>query len=243
LKIIYDSAKYKDKIIKSFKKYCYSSEHKYINYFAFENPKTKNVVFDFGKDRLILANIDHKNRWELFPSGILAPAAERFSLLNEFLGYTLGKKKAEKVVVEVKGDLRKEILEKLKVQEKYTARSPLILYWPIYNLSRWDLKLKGKKWKKLRNIKNKFYRKHKIKVVNSNTIKKEKLKQIFFSWLKGRNNNDHVDIDYYINLINNKFKGFNFVRTLLVNGKPSSITGGCNTLICFATPYFKISII
>lgn len=226
MKIIYDSGKYENKIKKSFRKFCYSAEHNYINYFAFENPKTRNVVFDFGKGRLILANVDNKNRWELFPSGILALENERFSLLTKFLNYALVKKRSEKVVVEVNEDLRKEILKKFKINKKFMARIPLILYWPVYNMSKWDPKLKGKKWKKLRNIKNRFYRRYRVRAVESKNVGKEKLKQILYTWLKRRNNNDHVDKDYYINMINSRFKGFQYARTLLINGNPSTITGG-----------------
>lgn len=226
MKIISNINKYKNKIKKSIRKFGYCAEHNYMHYHSMENSKEKNIVFDFGKDRLALANYDDKNRWELFPSGILAPEHERYIFLEKSLKYILNKKKAEKIVVEVDEPFRKEILKKFKANKNFKARSPFILYWPIYKLSDWDPKLKGKKWKKLRNIKNRFFKKNKVKVVNSNSVDKEILREIVSSWLKRRRNNDLVNKDYYFNIIDNKFKGFDFSRTMIVNGNPCSITAG-----------------
>jgi len=226
LKIIHNTKDHLKKIKKPLKKYGHCAEHNSMHYQCMQNSKEKNVVFDFGKDKLILANVDDKNLWELFPSGILAPEKERFLLLSKFLDYALIKKKAEKVVVEVNEEMRKEILEQFKIHKKYKARSPHILYWPIYDMLKWDSKLKGKKWKKLRNIKNRFFKKHRVRAVESRTVKKENLRKILSSWLKKRNNNDIVDKEYYLNLINNNFKGFKFAKTLLIDGEPSTITCG-----------------
>jgi len=99
LKIISHVEDYKKNITKSIKKFCYCAEHNYINYYCLQNKNKQNIVLDFGKDRLVLANVDKKNEWELFPNGILAPKEERFSLLKKFLNYTLVNKKAEKVIV------------------------------------------------------------------------------------------------------------------------------------------------
>lgn len=226
MKIIHDTEKHHNKIKKSIKKYGFNAEHNYMHYRSMENPKEKNVVFDFGNGRLVLTNVDDKNRWELFPSGTLAPKNQRYFILKKVLDYVLIKKKAEKFVVEVNEELRGEILKKFKSGKKYKARSPLILYWPVYNTSNWDPKLRGKKWKKLRNIKNRFYKRNKVRAVKSKDVNKEKLKRIVNEWLKRRSATDRVDKDYYINLIDNNFKGFKFTRTLIINGHPSTITAG-----------------
>lgn len=226
MKIILDIEKYHKKIKNSIRKYGHCAEHNYMHYLFMQNSLEKNVAFDFGEGRFVLANVDKRNRWELFPSGILAPESERFTLFKKVLDYVLIKKKAEKIVVEFDEKQRKEILHKFKFEKKYKVRSPLILYWPVYKMENWDIKLKGKKWKKLRNIKNRFNKQHKVKAIKSTTINKEKLKQIITSWLKRRNNTDRVDKNYYNNIVDNGFKGFDFTRTLLINGKPCTITAG-----------------
>ncbi len=225
LKIIRDTKKYHKKIKKAIKKYGYCADHNPMSYVYIENSKDKNVVFDLGKGRMILANVDHKNNWILFPCGVLAEKNERYPFLVKFLDYIL-KKKSDKVEVEVDEDLRKEIVKKFSVKKKYQARTPDILYWPVFNLSNWNSRLRGKKWKKLRNIKNRFYKNHKIRAKESKSVDKEKIRSIVFSWLKRRSNSDVVDKEYYLNMIDNNFKGFDHTRTLIIDGKPCTITAG-----------------
>ena len=60
-----------------------------------------------------MSSYDKKNNiWYLFPSGILAPREEHFGILLKFLDYSLKKKKAKKLFVEVNEEFRKEILKK-----------------------------------------------------------------------------------------------------------------------------------
>ncbi|MFW9879930.1 MAG: phosphatidylglycerol lysyltransferase domain-containing protein, partial [Candidatus Thorarchaeota archaeon] len=128
---------------------------------------------------------------------------------------------------EVNEEFRKEILKKLKNSKEYrTCSSPFILYWPLYKMSKFDAQLKGKEWKKIRNIRNRFYRQHKAKVVDSKKVSKEELKKILYAWLKRRNAHDRVEKHYFVNLIENKLKGTEMAKTLIVDNKPCSITAG-----------------
>lgn len=227
MKVISDIAKHEKKIKSSISKFGYCAEHNYMHYFYMQNAKEKNAVFDFGKDKLLLANVNNKNKWFLFPNGILAPKNERYSLLKKFLDYALIKMKTKKIFVEADEELRREILNKLKNSKKYRACSyAYILYWPLYNMSKFDDKLRGKEWKKLRNIKNRFYKQHKIKVVDSKKVPKEELKKILDMWLRKRQVRERVKKQYYANLIESNFKGTDMAKTLIVDGKPCSITAG-----------------
>jgi|TARA_Y100000310_G_scaffold345431_1_gene464935 hypothetical protein len=228
LKVISDVVKHQKKIKKGIKKYGHFAEHNYLHYLYNETRWDKNIFFDFGNGKCLLVQFDKDNNvWSLFPNGILAPESERLDLLLEATNYILKKQKAKKFVIEVSEDLKKKLLNKFKIKNSFRACNYTeILYWPTYNMDLWNSRLKGSKWKKLRNIKNRFYKKNKVSVRNSKDIPKEKLKRILSSWLKKRKDNDRVDKDYYFNLIDNNFKGLDMAKTLCVNGKPRTITAG-----------------
>jgi hypothetical protein len=228
LKVIYDVVKHQKKIKTAIKKYGHFAEHNHLHYLYNETKWDKNVFFDFGKDKILLAQFYKEgNVWSLFPNGVLAPKSERLDLLLEATNYILKKQKAKKFVVEVSEDIRKGLLNKFKIKNSFRACNYTeTLYWPMYNMDLWSSKLKGSKWKKLRNVRNRFYRRNKVRVKDSKDVPKEELKRILSSWLKKRNDNDRVDKDYYSNLIDNNFKGIDMAKTLYVNGKPCTITAG-----------------
>ena len=227
MRLIGDIIKYKDKIRKGIKKYGHFAEHNFTHYLYSEGRLGKNVFFDFGSGRGVLARFyQGGNSWSLFPNGVLAPKEERLGLLLKTAEYILKKKKGKKFAVEVSEELKKEILDKLHARNLRACSCNYVLYWPLYNMELWDSELKGSKWKKLRNIKNRFLRKNKVKVVDSRTVPKERLKEIVAKWLVKRQKNDKVDKDYYYKFIENNFKGMDMAKTLYVNGKPCTITAG-----------------
>ena len=228
LKVIHDTINHQKKIKKAIKKYGYFAEHNYLHYIYHETKLEKNVFFDFGKDKCLLAQFDKKNNiWSLFPNGILAPKKERLNLLLEASDYILKKQKAKKFVLEVSEGMKKEILNNFKTKNGIRiCKNTYILYWPLYNMRLWNSKLKGSKWKKLRNIKNRFHRHNRVSIKDSKNVPKEELKRILSSWLKKRKDHDRVDKEYYSNLINNNFKGADMAKTMYVNGKPCTITAG-----------------
>ncbi len=226
---LYDNIiEHQERIKDSIKKYGYFAEHNYSHYLYSETKSNKNIFFDFGGNKGVLARFHQRgNSWSLFPNGVLAPKNERLELILKTTEYVLKKKKGKKFVVEVSEGLRKEILDKLQARNNLRACScNYVLYWPLYNMDLWDYELKGSKWKKLRNIKNRFLRKNKVKVADSIKVPKEKLKGIVAKWLAKRQKNDKVDEDYYYRLIENNFKGMDMAKTLYVNGKPCTITAG-----------------
>jgi hypothetical protein len=228
LKVISDAVKYKKEIKKGIGRYGHFAEHNYLHYLYNQTKWDKNIFFDFGKDKCVLAQFDKNNNiWSLFPNGILAPENERLDLLLDATRYILKKQKAKKFVVEVSEYLRKDLLDRFKIKNSFRACNYTeILYWPVYNMDLWDSRLKGSKWKKLRNIKNRFYRRNKVSIRNSKDVPKAELKRILSIWLKKRNTNDRVNKSYYSNLIDNDFKGMDMAKTMYVNGKPCTITAG-----------------
>ena len=228
MKLIKDVDKNNKKIKKSIKKYGNFAEHNFLHYMHCQTYGDKNVFFDYGNTKGLLMQYDKKNNvWNLFPCGILAPENEKLKLLMDAIRYVLQQKKAKKITIEVPENIRKELMGKLGRKNgmracKYTE----ILYWPVFNMKFWDPKLKGNRMKKLRNIRNRFYKNYEVRIKDSRKVPKEKLKNIFQNWIKKRSMNDTVDKEYYLNLINNNFKGADMAKTLYVNGKPATITAG-----------------
>ncbi len=222
-----DVIKHRKEIENSIKKYGCFAEHNLAHYLYSEG-LGKNVFFDFGTGKGVLTMFyKGSNSWGLFTNGMLAPKNDRLGILLETANYILKKKKGRKFVVEVSEDLRKEILGKLQSSKRLRACGcNYVLYWPMYNMELWDPKLRGSRWKKLRNIKNRFLRKNTVKVVDSIKVPKERLKEIVAKWLVKRQKNDKVDKDYYYKIIENDFNGMDMAKTMYVNGKPCTITAG-----------------
>lgn len=228
MRVISDIIKYEHKIKKSIKKYGYFAEHNYFHYLYNQTEWDKNIFFDFGNDKILLAQFDEKNNiWSLFPNSILAPEANRLGLFLEATDYILKEQRAKKFVVEVSWDMRRKLLDRFKIRNGFRAcNGTCVLYWPMYNMGLWDSKLKGNKWKRIRNVRNRFYRSNRVRVEDSKDVPKGELKKILLSWLRKRISRDRVDKCYFLNLIDNNFKGIEMAKTLYVNGKPCTITAG-----------------
>ena len=228
MRIIYDAAKHGKKIKKSIRKYGHFAENNFFHYMHCQTGYYRNVFFDYGKDKGLLMRHNSKNNvWGLFPCGVLAPEEERLELLLDAAKFVIKKNKAKKLVVEVSEGLRRDILNTLKRQNSLRVSTyTYVFYWPVYNMDSWDTKLKGSRMKKLRNIRNRFYRKYSVRVKDTKDVPKEKLKKIFMNWARRRSVNDRIDKEYYLKLINSKFKNFYMAKTIYVNGNPATITAG-----------------
>src|SRR3989338_1720082 len=84
----------------------------------------------------------------------------------------------------------------------------------------------GRRCKKMRNIRNRFIRQHRIRMVDSRKVPKRMLEGIVSNWLRKRKHSDTVEKEYYYNIIASGFKGFRFAKTLYVDGEPCTITAG-----------------
>lgn len=228
MEFVYDIAGSKDRILDCIDKYGHFAEHNFLHYTYCESPDTRNVFIDCGKGRGILMHHNRKkNLWKLFPCGVLAPEKERTGLLLKAAEMILKEKKASKLVVEVSEEMRKELMGVLSRPNGMRACTyTYTLHWPLFNMKAWDPSLKGSRMKKLRNIRNRFYKRNSITVKDSTKVPKEELKKILLNWADRRTVNDHVNKIYYQNIINNGFEGIDFAKTIFVNGQPATITAG-----------------
>jgi len=223
MKIYHDILKSKQKIIRAINTYGFSPEHNYYNYLYTQNSGKKCVFIDFGGKKGIVAFFSKdSNSWRII-NGVLAPENERTELLAKFLDYA-SSRGSKKVFMEAAEDFKSEIFKKLKAV--YRLNVNYSMNWPIYNLKKLDENLSGKNWKKLRNIKNRFYKSFKIEIKNPKKVRKEVLKEILDKWMKKRFPRDRANYSYYVRLIDNNFKGLEALRAISVNGEVCSFSGG-----------------
>lgn len=224
MKIYDDIAKAKQKVISAINKYGFSPDHNYYNYLYTQNTGKRCVFCDFGQGKGVIAFYNGRNNsWRVI-NGVLAPSQERFEIFLRFLDMAIKEKKSRKIFVEAPEDFKSEIFKKLK--NSYKLNVNYLLYWPVYDLDCLDEKLGGRRWKKLRNIKNRFYNRYKIGVKNPKKIDKNILKNVLLSWTKKRYRRDRANFGYYLSIIGNNFKGLDILRAISLNGEVCSFSGG-----------------
>jgi len=218
-----DIDKNKELILESIRKFGYSAEHNYFHYKFLANKKWKPVFaeIDGSKGVMALLNED-KKIWKMV-GGVIAPEKERIGTFTGFLEKVL-EEKGSKIFIEVETDFRKEILRELEKKYKVSSTN-YILHWPVYELSLLDENLNGKKWKKIRNIRNRF-KSMGVKSKDDLSESSESMLEVLEKWLAKRPHNDSVDVNYYRNVIKNNFEGFDIARAFELNGKISSISAG-----------------
>jgi len=103
------------------------------------------------------------------------------------------------------------------------------LFWPVLDMEKYDPTLPGRHFKEIRNAKNKFYREHKVKVVNTNELDKNDLYRIVDYWQKEVTKKQKPEDVYdlrYRNAVENNFRGFITSRVLIADGQPVGFNAG-----------------
>lgn len=218
-----DFAKARAKVAGAIKKYGYLPDHNYFNYLCTQNSRKKGMFFGFGQKKGIVAFFNRDNSTWRIINGIFAPGNERAEILARFLEYAASRG-SNRVFVESPSEFRLELSKKMKNICKISLNYSM--HWPVYNLGKLDEKLAGKQWKKLRNINNRFYKSFRVEIKNPLKISKKILKNILFRWTARRFPRDRANYGYYINAIDNNFKGFEELRAISLNGEVCSFSGG-----------------
>ena len=200
-------------------------EHNYCHFLNLRTDTKMPVFIGFDNGFGMLALKQKNGKVWYGAREVLAPKKERARLLIEFAGYVLNHG-AERVEVELEEDSRKGVVERLGSKGLRACKVSGVLDWPLFEMKDWDEKLAGGKWKKLRNIRNKFYKEHKVSAVGFKDADKNELKRIVKEWKEKRKGKDFAYAREYLNVIDSGFKGFDCVRILVVDGKARAITGG-----------------
>ena len=209
--IIEDVYSNKKEIINCIKKYGSAREHNYWFFYNQQSNYAKVFFFKFGNAGIF--SIRYKSGlWEII-GDILAPENKRIELFRNFLDYILIKKKYKKVFVFVPENFYSGINKIFQSSKYRMTKAPDIYYTPIFNMENWDENLGGKKWKKLRNIKNKFLKSYNVEIIPSKEIEKKELNQIVVDWAKNRPKPEkNYYIQMYLNFIRNDFEGTDSAR-------------------------------
>ena len=226
MRVINDIDSEKEAIIKSIEKFGYDAEHNYYCYMYNLGDDETPAIMLFEDSSCVLAKFDKTNEWTIF-SGILSAKQDRVHKLMEFLDYAFSNN-AKKVSVEFDEEFRDELLTFLKNNDLYRAIKPKYsLTWPVFNMKTWNGDaMIGKDWKDMRYYWNRFFKENKVEFKMGGECSKNDMKELVIEWKKSRTAKDRTYTDYYLNAIENGFKGYDHVRIMTVDGKICSITAG-----------------
>lgn len=210
-------------------------EHNYT-YFLTTAEGAQSLFLKSESGHGALLNFREKAKEAVMIAEALAPKEKQIEFLHQAISTCFSQLPIKKLVVEQDEALRAETLKSLK-GTGYKALAPrYALYWPVFKMREWSGgAMQGEDWKKLRNIKNRFYSEHNVEAVDSTAVAKDKLKKIVQDWVERRKllgmgaNRKDSNLAYYqryIDMIDFNFEGTKFAKTLVVDGEPCSITAG-----------------
>lgn len=213
----------------------HAPEHNYT-YFLTTAEGARSIFLKSAEGYGILANYREAAKEVVMISEALAPREKQAEVLHDALDTCFSELPIKKFVVEQDDSLRAETLLAFR-RNGYRALPPRFsLFWPVFRMEEWDGDgLAGEEWKKLRNIRNRFYAEHSVEAVDSKTIEKEQLKQIVHDWVERRRlmstGADRKDSNFayytrYIDMIDRGFEGTALAKTLVVDRQPCTITAG-----------------
>ncbi len=215
--------------------YGHAPEHNYT-YFLTTAEGAKSIFLNSGEGYGVMANYREKAGEVVMISGAMASRERQVEVLHEAIGTCFAKLPIKKFVLEQDDALKLETQKAFEASGYRPLATRFSLYWPVFNMEKWDGDgLAGEEWKKLRNIKNRFYAEHSVDVVDSKTIDKEQLKKIVHDWVERRKlmsiGADRKDSNFayytrYLDMIDRDFEGTEMAKTLVVDGQPCTITAG-----------------
>jgi len=212
-----------ERIEKALKKFGYAPEH-LLNWFRIYSNEKEKRYFAFWPDGTALFLNKDGKEWVIFSEPI-APADLGGKRVAEFAKFALKDPKIKKVWVEAETKTQERILKNLP--ENLRANNPSYsLVWPIMNLEKFDPSLPGKHFKSLRNAKNKFYKEHKVAIVDAKKMDKELLHDVVRRWAENRKHRDRAYTQEYHSIIDSGFNSAQTARAMIVDGKVVGFNAG-----------------
>lgn len=208
---------------KAVRKYGHAPEHN-VFWYEYEAHPDQKPIFVSWSDGSGLMTYKEKNAWYVFSEPFCAHE-KKISALIQFITHALKEEDIKKVVVELTAETRKLLRQALPE----TFRDVSINYtltWPVFNMTDFNPTLPGGSFKRLRNIRNKFYRIHHVDVRDARTVPKIDLHNIVEKWKKMRGGTDGTYDHRYRNLIENNFAGTQTARAIFVDGKAVAVNAG-----------------
>ena len=220
-------------IEKAIQAYGTDPEQNYGYFLSHETASEKCVYLKGGRYGILATYNPQAKNWVMIGTPI-APKSEQARFLVGGLDFISDGGKLGKFVAEFDAPGRKEFAA---AAGNYQVHTPnCVLYWPVYDMATWTGdSLAGREWKKLRNIINGIQRRHSLQVVDSAEVDKSELGKVIDQWVRHRNqngmsvnrkNSNRTDDDEYRKFVELGFLGCKSAKTVLVDGRPASITAG-----------------
>ncbi|MBI2144396.1 hypothetical protein HYU17_04585 [Candidatus Woesearchaeota archaeon] len=239
MEIIADVEGASDEIKRCISRFGHSPEHNYAYLLANGKQWGKPLFLESEGGYGVFIAHNEASGEAFMLSEALAPREKQVELLHEALDTCFSKLGITKLVVDQSEALRAATLKSLRNGSYRALRPSYPLYWPVFDMERWDGDtMSGEGWKKLRNIKNRFYKEHSVEVVDTKLIDREALKKIVSDWIArrrllslgaSRENSNFIYYKTYINILDLEFEGMKLAKTLVVDGRPCTITAGWET--------------
>ena len=215
----------RDRIKASIKKFGHTSDHN-LDWWACSAISLDSVpTFVQWPDGSGLLAHHSKNEWRIWSD----PVSAEENMVGRIEEFGLEIFKDKNIEVLWCGDVSDKIYSELKnrrllkVDDVYYS-----LEWPVLDMLKYDASLSGGHFKGMRNAKNKFYREHKVEVLQANRVEKNLLHTVVDEWknvaLK-KQKEDVYDLKYH-KAIDNDFKGFLTARVLVVDDRPVGFNAG-----------------
>jgi len=215
----------RERIQNCIRKFGWTSDHN-LDWFAdcIISKDGRPVFVEFSDGTGLLTH-KYKDEWHIW-SDPLCEKNLSASKIFEFADYALDNNIKEIWCTDISDNIRPILIEnnQLIIDEIYYS-----LLWPILDMREYNPALPGGHFKEVRNAKNKFYREHKVQVINSTEINKKELHNIFYNWekiiLKKQDKEDIADLKYH-NAVENNFRAFLTARVFVVDDRPVGINAG-----------------
>ena len=211
---------YKRIVAQAVKRYGHAPEHN-VFWYQYEAHPDQKPIFVSWSNGFGLMTYKEENAWYVFSEPLAAPK-KKIPVLVEFIRHALREKGIKKVVVELTAGTRK-LLRQALPETLRDASINYTLTWPIFDMTKFNPALPGHGLKRLRNVRNKFYRAHRIGVRDARTVAKTDLHRIAEKWKKMRGGTDQTYDHRYRNLIENNFAGTQTARAIFVDGKAAAL--------------------
>ena len=215
----------RDRIEAAIKKFGYAAEHNFFWYKYYRESGNKNIYVESDRGSLFTTFNPHKNAyWVVFDP--LASPEDRAPLLAEYIEWIFANTDAAKVWFQVETATRGALLRIMPEQYR-SNRVYFTLTWPVYDLEDFDPTMPGGRYKTLRKGMHKFYREHRVEVVDAKTYADvAALHAVVDNWAVRRPNHDSTSPDQYHHIVGGKFAGADEARTFLVDGRPCGFNAG-----------------
>lgn len=235
MEIVQNPELHAEEIKQCISKFGYSPEHNYYYFIAGAEQGGKCLFLKTRDGYGALANYREQIGELKILAEMLAPPEKQIEVLKELLVDSFKELPVRKFVIEQDSNL----MQRSKLEIKKLGFRPLkpryVLYWPVFDMQKWDPGLQGSVWKNLRNLKNRFYKENQVKVQDSHELGVPALIAIVERWIQrrqllgmefNRKDSNVIYSEQYINLIKLGLENLKLAKSLVVNGVPRTITAG-----------------